>query len=78
MFDSLILFLCNTIKYLEVTDLTLTRTVMLGLKCSRIEAAFQWGGVERGLDVGRECLQLTKGDYEVLFIRFRFSHCNLK
>lgn len=40
MFGYLILFLCNTIEYLEVKDLTLTMIVILGLKCFMKDFSF--------------------------------------
>lgn len=44
MFGCLILFLYNTIKYLEVKDLTLTMiVVIIGLTCFMVE--FTFGGV---------------------------------
>lgn len=43
MFGCLIPLLCNTIKYLEVKDLTLTLIVIIGLECFMMEFAFEWG-----------------------------------
>lgn len=43
MVGCLILFLCNTIKYLvEVKDLTLTMIVVFGLQCFMMEFTFWW------------------------------------
>lgn len=47
MFGCLILFLCGTIKYLEVKDLTLTMIVILGFKFLWWDSPFI-GGIDIG------------------------------
>lgn len=63
MFGCLILFLCNTIKYLvEVKDLTLTMIVVLGLKCFMMEFTFSGCvcGVGVQVDIGRGMLAIQR------------------